>query len=766
MTKQYQPICAFLSLLLKGIPTRAFAQLRIKTIVRKALLGMIVLVCCLVLPAWGQQQDQPPQTAAVHGIPYDWTHRHLIFSKPSSPQALQKLQRNPRYQIQQAWRSRQRLGNSAAVLDAKALQIVHSWGRPPRVTRVPLTRDWGDSTGTTAYAPTSPTYPAEFTSGTAPDCTKDFVVFTLNNATSPNFNIIGFNNLYGAHGSGTTAKCTGTVPSVLFSYYASTGTTKGGLNGSPTLSIDSTGSQIAFVENASSGAIFHLLKWRSGDMGATFPQGSLINDSGHNCATNGGTAPCEYSLTYSTTTATLSSPWVDYSSDTAYVSDDSGKVYAIHPVFHGGSPALVTNAVCTASGNPYTCCTSSDNGTCNNWPITVSAGSVLTPPVFDSGSLDVGSNNIFVSTVGGVASYIRTTSTAGCTSGATVPCVGTVSFSFGSGGNIVDSPIVDSSTGRVFLFAVTSNNTGAAPAITMLGRGSFVAQTDTALGTPSAVLNEGQGDTLPPIPSGALDNAYFSSVATGHLYECMQNEGIGHPILNYMTFNASGVMNGFTTTPHVACATAQDAISPLTENAVSSAPVSNESYGTVTASTGPYTHTAATPPALPDSVTVEAGSVTGTDNGAGAITGTGIAAGTINYTTGAMSLTFAAGNLPATGTTITVSYTPGHDRMFFGATDDCNSPVFTGGGTGGCVSDADITNAFGNGASITGVGVAESVGTSGIIIDNSTDVSSTVLTTDVYFLTLGAQSCTNPYTGASGATGGICAVSAAQSSLQ
>ncbi len=66
----------------------------------------------------------------------------MVFSKPSSPEALQILEQEPRYQMQQAWRERQAvLGDSAAAFDAEALQIM---SRKPR-----LKRDWSASLGGT-----------------------------------------------------------------------------------------------------------------------------------------------------------------------------------------------------------------------------------------------------------------------------------------------------------------------------------------------------------------------------------------------------------------------------------------------------------------------------------------------------------------------------------------------------------------------------------------------------------------------------------------
>jgi prepilin-type N-terminal cleavage/methylation domain-containing protein len=54
-------------------------------------------------------------------------------------------------------------------------------------------------------------------------------------------------------------------------------------------------------------------------------------------------------------------------------------------------------------------------------------------------------------------------------------------------------------------------------------------------------------------------------------------------------------------------------------------------------------------------VSIHAGSVTGTDNGSGSISGGGISSGTVNYTTGAISVTFAVA--PSSGTAVTVTST-------------------------------------------------------------------------------------------------------------
>lgn len=73
--------------------------------------------------------------------------------------------------------------------------------------------------------------------------------------------------------------------------------------------------------------------------------------------------------------------------------------------------------------------------------------------------------------------------------------------------------------------------------------------------------------------------------------------------------------------------------------------IRTRTIGTGNASATNFTNSgvALTPvPIRAGSLTVTAGAVTGTDDGAGVISGTGISAGTINYSTGAISVTFSA----------------------------------------------------------------------------------------------------------------------------
>ncbi len=178
----------------------------------RTVLGIILVVGCLVLPARSQQ-------AQVQGIPNDWSHHHLIFSKPSSPAALQKLQREPRYQMQQTWRGRQvMLGYSAGAFDARAMEMIRSWGHPAQTNKAALTRDWSQSLGGATVTVGNEMYPAKFsfntgTANCASTTNPDYVAFnTSQDGSGSQASIIAFDNLYGG------GLCTGTVPTVYWSY--------------------------------------------------------------------------------------------------------------------------------------------------------------------------------------------------------------------------------------------------------------------------------------------------------------------------------------------------------------------------------------------------------------------------------------------------------------------------------------------------------------------------------------------------------------------
>jgi hypothetical protein len=437
------------------------------------------LVLIPVLPAWGQSVIV---TDGHAGLPSDWSHRSVVFAEPQSESQRQAIAAEPRYSLQTMRRLLLQFEPEFRLDEAPPDDGGDEFSSGVR-------RDWNEAIGSSAYTLSSPTYPAKYSFNVAsptPDCTKDYVVYTLPVAATTDFNVIAFNNLYvNSTGSGL---CAGTVPTVLFAYNGSQST--GTLSTAPVLSLD--GTQIAFIEK-STGAQFHILKWHAGDKSATFPKPF---NAAHlaNCATNGGVAPCEYSVTYSTATSTLGSPFIDYAGDTAYVTDDKGNVSAIHPVF-GATPAKPPAVV-------------------TGFPVNVSTAK-LTAPSFDSVS-----KNVFVSDTSKIF-YVRTgaTSSGACLTGAP-PCAGktNVVISTGSGvGTTQEAPIVDSTNGTVFAFGWSGPPYN----------GAIIVQSNTTLAVRNVANISGTtgGSTATTIFSGTFDNAYFNNPTTGKLYACGENNG-------------------------------------------------------------------------------------------------------------------------------------------------------------------------------------------------------------------------------------------------
>jgi hypothetical protein len=131
----------------------------------------------------------------------------------------------------------------------------------------------------------------------------------------------------------------GVSATVLWSYAVSA--VAAGVATSPTLSLD--GKKVAFVESAPvSRPHFHVLAWKSGDgvnpgnlQDVTQPR--IINTFVPNAPVPGsGTAT---DLPFGFSGDTLSSPFIDFRTDTAYIGDDVGGLVRIKNVFCNVDPA-------------------------------------------------------------------------------------------------------------------------------------------------------------------------------------------------------------------------------------------------------------------------------------------------------------------------------------------------------------------------------------------------------------------------------------------
>jgi len=305
-------------------------------------------------------------------------------------------------------------------------------------------------------------FPAKYTfdPSAAPSCTGDYVVFGLDTASSVGgqANLIGLNNLY--TGSDPTGICSGTGPNVMFAYSTTT-ITGGHIVGSPVISLD--GTKIAFVESLGTASVFHVV--------------TLCTGCGNQGAIGKAVAPSMTSLTYSSNATTTSSPWVDYRSDAAYISDDKGIMYQISPVFLGTPPALVTTSP---------------------WPIQV-ASTRLTPPVLDR------SHGYLIT--GGRTGDLYEISTA--TGKVSALIVGAHAGAENSG--ILASPIVDPTNATIF---VISSNGGSSAILEQVNEISFQPMATASIGIGSA------SGTDVDIYQPALSNGYYTTPADGFIYTC------------------------------------------------------------------------------------------------------------------------------------------------------------------------------------------------------------------------------------------------------
>jgi hypothetical protein len=270
-----------------------------------------------------------------------------------------------------------------------------------------------------------------------------------------------------------------TVPSVYWAF-----NTGGQILTSPLISLD--GTQVAFVQTAGGSGILVMLKWApgSGTLGSPVAPASVSASSYSSC-----TAPCMTQIQLSGGGSriddTTSSVFYDYANDIGWVGGAGGWLHEITGVFKG-VPTEVSNGV---------------------FPVQINSGAKLSSPVYDSGS-----QSVFVGDYGGFLYRVNATT-------ATVVASGQLDFGTG----IVEGPIVDSTSGFVYVFASSdgSNNcssgTSACAAVYRLHPG-FTAGVRGAKAT--AGTSVASGSMPNPMYIGAFDSSYYNSGDTGNLYVC------------------------------------------------------------------------------------------------------------------------------------------------------------------------------------------------------------------------------------------------------
>ena len=513
----------------------------------RAFRGFYVMAGLLLLgiPLWGQARMEwdargDAREEPTHlGYPQDWSSRHLLMPGARTEDVMAAAERDPRYIYN-------------LVMRKVAMQNGRNWptartGRPLPQPKHHIKIDWAVSLEN-GYVPQNQ-FPAKYQFGvTAENCNSDYVLFGLTVTSGTQANLVGINNLYTTGSS----PCNGGSPWVAFAY--NTVTQSGGqIKTSPALSID--GTKVAFVESTAGASYFHVLVLPNPIPVPPSQKGTVLSPQTPTTCATPTTAGCMTTLTIeSSATKSNSSPWVDYSTDTAYVGADNGVLYKITPVFGGGAPALVIDP--------------------SNWPVAVSTNkynTVLTAPVVDRNA-----GLIFAGDGEGYLYSVKLTSPA-----KTYAAQQTIGWAYdgtndGSGKpgtGIVDPPIAvtdpaNPATDQVFAFTGCSYVVGIGGAVSQLPA-TFTTGVPTTSSTVNLGSASGNGDcTGKNVHSGTFDNAFWlNGSASGHMITCGFVDNGGAPSTPRMYFFpfASNVITSTGSSTFVVNNTKGDECSPLTE---------------------------------------------------------------------------------------------------------------------------------------------------------------------------------------------------------
>jgi len=714
-------------------------------------LGISILGALTLSPALLGQAFPVSQAAAP--VITDWSHSHVIFSKPATAEQAARLERDPRYR-QQRLREAQagralapQAGYSSKLSAYRERNRTH--GKNPAINE-----DWSLDLGTGASVGAT-NYPAKVAfQGTNAVCAggatqPDFVVYPTGlTGSATQASIVAFDNLY----SGCVGD--GTVPTVYWAYNTDGGT----ITTSPAISADAN--QIAFVQTDTAGnGVLVLLKWAasSGTLSSPVSLTRVRNDQYPTC-----TAPCMTSTFLEDSIGAQhpdsnSSVFYDFSDDTAYVGDDAGWLHQVSPVFNG-IPAEVRSS---------------------GWPVQVNPGAptALASPVYDFAS-----ERVFVTDVGGFVYRIGPNTAFSAVSS------GPLDVSFAEGGaGFVQGPIVDSTNGLVYVFSSSDGSTactgGAACAAVFQFGVDFNGDTFGTKVTVGASTVSGSAPN--PLYIGAFDSTYENSVnATGNLYVCGDTGGA--PALYQVPITAgvfgTAIPGPPLSTIPTACSPVTDLMNPNasggpTERIFASAEANGLSSG---CSGGGCVFNFKDTPWQALTVYTVGQEVLDNHFQVQVVSAGGISLATTP------SWATTAGGLTTDGTVVWVdqgvqsAVTPGawvrlHSYVIGNKIFDSNGNiqlVTTGGksgasmptfnaAVGGTTTDGTVPNVV----TWTNVGVtataavAANGGTSGIIVDNTVGTGTLAGASQVYFSILGTQTC-----GTSGSGG--CAVQASQAALQ
>ncbi|MGA2354306.1 MAG: hypothetical protein ABSG02_07410 [Terriglobales bacterium] len=545
----------------------------------KAGVFCFVIVFAISLAASAQENSSTPSLSSLGG-PQDWSNRHVIYTRNGSLEQMMLLRDDPRF-VHDLYRhySQEHRKDLAAALGLQlpeadqnqaeeadwdiGFRDVNVNGEQPdpgfqpwmiwdpmrpisRVKNKHSKVDWAISLGPTGGTAVGES-PAIYTANpSSPNCSADFAIYTINAAPTvgKQANLIGLTNLYSD--SAGAGFCSGTAPTFLFSYAIGTG----GSALSPVPSYD--GTKVAWIENRTAATSYlHVTKWVA-NQGATATAPVAVTGTFSNGACNPTTASCDFSVEYTAFTypgcSTVytagnshSDLYVDYASNTGFISANNGLLYHISNIFSNTTAPTVDFCI------PV-------NTTFETAPSGAMSGPVYDPIL----------NEVFVTDSEKIYAYV-------VNSAATTPnfaAASTPSYTFGRGSSNYGyptgpGPLLDMFNGYVYVFSTYD-----------AARKTSVTQIATSLASGTAVeLGPISTNTIPMLFYGAFDNNYYNngpknSLST--LYSCGTDQtNTNWQDLFSISFNAStGVVN---TTPAMSYNTnvnpgaAAGLCSPITE---------------------------------------------------------------------------------------------------------------------------------------------------------------------------------------------------------
>jgi hypothetical protein len=294
----------------------------------------------------------------LQGLPTDWSHRHVIFSQPSTYEQVEKVTSDPRY-----WQQWFRQNVRRVLVDPAASGDDTSMGSD--IDRSEVDRGvniggelssegaWSEDLGNGGSVGAG-NYPAKYsfqitTANCASATSPDYVVFNTGLAgSSGQASVVAYDNLYSG--------CTGTKPLVYWAY-----NTGGQALTSPTVSAD--GTQVAFVQTNSGFGVLVLLKWAASTTQTVSSPLTLTPVAAS--AYRSCVAPCMTGILLKNSSLvqvndTTSSVFPDYTNDTIWVGGALGWLHKFTGVFKGtpgevttgGFPVQVNSANPTSLSSP------------------------------------------------------------------------------------------------------------------------------------------------------------------------------------------------------------------------------------------------------------------------------------------------------------------------------------------------------------------------------------------------------------------------------